>query len=112
MKNFNIKCTYTNEQDTSESFIRQIMELVLWLDKHGWVAKEGYPATEYTDGDGDLCIDLEFSFNCKNLDIKSLSYWEQWNGSEITRFRNLCGDICGDSVRVYGGGSTDEQQEI
>ena len=59
--------------------------------------------TEYTDGDGDLCIDLAFTFTSLNT---------QWNGREITHFLDLCGEICGDSVRVYGGGSTDEQQKV
>ena len=103
MKNFEIKCTYTNQHDTTESFIQQVKELVSWLDEHGWMAKEGWGTTGYTDGDGDLCVDFQFTFT---------SPIKQWSGNEISHFLGLCGEICGDSVRVYGGGSTDEQQKV
>jgi len=52
--------------------------------------------TEYEDADGDLCVDLTFVFNCTAY---------QWDGKEITHFLDLCGELFGDSVRVYGGGS-------
>jgi hypothetical protein len=103
MKNFEIKCTYTQQHDTTEAFIRQVVELILHLDWHKWIATEGWMMTEYTDADGDLCMDLTFTFTSSS---------KEWNGKEITHFLNLCGEICGDSVRVYGGGSTDEQQEV
>lgn len=113
MKNFKILCTYTQEHDTTESFIQQVMELVLWLDKHGWKAKEGYAGTEHIDADGDLVINLEFSFDCENLDSKDPGHWAQWKGAEITYFLDLCNDVCNDdeAVRIYDGGSQYEEKE-
>lgn len=96
MKNFEIKCIYTQQHDTVATFIRQVIELVLHLDKHSWVAKEGWAMTEYVDADGDLCIDLTFLFNSASL---------SHDGLEITIFSAVCGDFCGDAVRIYGGGS-------
>ena len=104
MKNFEIKCTYTQEHDTTESFIRQVVELILHLNWHKWVATNGWEMTEYIDADGDLCMNLTFTFTSSS---------KEWNGKEITHFLDLCAQICtGDSVRIYGGGSTDEQQEV
>lgn len=96
MKNFEIKCTYTQQHDTTEAFTQQVVELVLHLDLHSWRVKEGWAATEYTDGDGDLCIDLQFTFTSPGV---------KHDGTEIDSFLSLCGELCGDSVRIYGGGS-------
>lgn len=96
MKNFEIKCTYTQQHDTAKAFIKQVIELVLHLDRHKWIATEGWPATEYTDADGDLCINLQFTFKRPG---------RKYDGKEIGNFIALCAEICGDSVRVYDGGS-------
>ena len=95
MKNFEIKCTYTQQHDTVATFIRQVIELILHLDKHNWIAKERI-VNEYIDADGDLCVNLTFVFNSSSL---------SHDGIEITIFSAVCGDFCGDAVRVYGGGS-------
>ena len=95
MRNFEIKCTYTQQHDTVATFIRQVIELILHLDKHKWVAKEKV-VNEYIDADGDLCVNLTFVFT---------SPGQRFNGKEIGNFIALCAEVCGDSVRIYDGGS-------
>jgi len=95
MKNFEIKCTYTQQHDTTKTFVQQVIELVLHLDLNGWRTKEKI-VNEYTDGDGDLCVDLTVNFTSPGV---------KFDGTEISSFLSLCGELCGDSVRVYGGGS-------
>lgn len=97
MKEFIIKCTYTQEHDDVADIDAQWDAVMHHLGDNGWTTDDC--SEPYEDEDGDMCIDAALVKTCDE------------SGDEITKFLQLCGEVCGDSMRIYGGGLTTSTKE-